>query len=149
MSWLSDLAKFARTQGRGLALDLALTAPLLVLALVAGFAEDAMNRQKQLASAVRSGVQTAVVRPPTAEALSDLASAIRAAAPKSPNTDQDLTVEMLCGFPSGATARCTDADLGQVAFVTIRLSETWRPALQLPLLPKELPLLAGLTLSFR
>lgn len=148
MSLLSTLGRFVPRRGGGLVLDLALMAPLLVLALVGGFAEDAMSRQRQLANAIRAGVQTAVVRPPTVETLSDLAAAVRAAAPTSPTGSNDLTVEMLCAFPSGATAPCSDADPGQAISVTIRLSETWRPAFPLPLLPKELPLQAALTLQF-
>ena len=50
---------------------------------------------------------------------------------------------------SGNTARCADADPAQATYVAIRLTETWHPALALPLLPRTLPLQAGLTLSFR
>jgi hypothetical protein len=149
MSLSSTLARFAPARSGGLALDLALMTPLLALALVGGFVEDAMSRHWQLANAIRSGVQTAVTRPLTAETLSDLAAAIRAAAPTSPSGNQDLTIEMLCELPRGAKTRCADAAPGQPTYVAIRLTETWRPALPLPLLPRELPLQASLTLSFR
>jgi Flp pilus assembly protein CpaB len=137
-------------RGRGLALDLVLLTPLLVLALVGSLVEDAMSRQAQLANAIRFGVETAAATGPlTAETLGEIAAAIRAAAPKSPTGSQDLSVEMFCELPSGATARCADATAGQATHVAIRLTETWQPALPLPLLPKALPLQAGLTLSFR
>ena len=149
MSLLAELARFAPMRGRGLALDLVLVAPLLAMALVGGFVEDAMSRQALLANAIRSGVQSVVTGPPTAETLGDITAAIRAAAPQSPTGSQDLSVEMFCELPSGATARCTDATPGAATHVAIRLTETWHPSLPLPLLPKTLPLQAGLTLSFR
>jgi len=148
MALLATITRFAPSR-RGLALDLALVAPLLVLALVSGFVEDAMSRQAQLANAIRSGVQAAVTGSPTAETLNDIAAAIRAAAPQSPTGSQNLSVEMRCEKPGGETARCADAVPGQAVYVAIRLTETWRPALPLPLLPRTLPLQAGLTLSFR
>ena len=147
MSLLAELARFVPTRGRGLALDLVLMAPLLAMALVGSFVEDAMSRQAQLANAIRSGVQAAVTGPPTAKTLDDIAVAIRAAVPQSPTGSQDLSLEMFCQLPNSAPVRCTDP--GEATHVAIQLTETWQPALSLPLLPKTLPLQAGLTLSFR
>jgi Flp pilus assembly protein TadG len=149
MSLLATLNRFAPTKGGNLTIDLLVMAPLLVLAVVGFFIEDAMTRQAQLADAIRTGVQATVTGPPTEETLEDIAAAIRLAAPKNPSGSQSLSVELLCVQPSGATARCTDPAPGQAIQVAIRLTETWRPPIELPLLPRSLPLQAGLTLGFQ
>lgn len=144
------LKRFAEARDGALALEFALMAPMLMI-LLAGVIDvgAAINRQMQLTSAVQSGVQLAIAQPPTAETLGTIAAAVRVSAPEDPTESQDVVVEMFCELASGAAASCAEPAPGQATYVTIRLSETWQPAISYPLLQHAVPLEANLTLRVR
>ena len=145
------LGRLAADRDGAMALEFALMAPLLMLVFATLIdLGSAVNRQMQLVGAVRTGVQLAVARPPTAETLHEVRTAVRATGAAPEDDRQTLEVELFCETPAGDRVGCDPgAATPHATYVSVRLAEAWAPTLTYPLLRQAIPLGASQTVRVR
>lgn len=131
-----------------LAVEFALTAPILLLALL-GIAElgMAVTERMRLAGAVRAGVQAASLHPEDAAVVR---SAVEKAAPELVPERLMVQLSRSCGCADGSAIACggTCAVGTEQRFVTVRVSETYPLLFHYPGLGTSLALGAEATLRY-
>lgn len=143
MRHLSLKSRVRRTIGailaecRGAAsVELAVALPaLLLLGLGAVNQGHTIVRNMQLANAVRSGTQYAVVRAPVAGDLSQIVDAVRNTAPPDTTGTQNISVAHFCECPDGSAIACDalcPSGEDRRAFVTVTLTETYPKLIEFP-----------------
>jgi len=93
-----------------------------------------INRNMQLANAVRAGAQYAMVRKPVQGDLSQIVTAIANTAPYDETGTQQITATMFCECPDGTVVACNGTCIGgdRGAYVRISLQEDYTTLLTYP-----------------
>lgn len=120
--------RFARATEGAVAVEFVLMAPILMVMLV-GLIDfgAAVSRQMQMSSAVHTGAQLAVARPPGSGDLDGIRAATRLAAPDDRGGTQNIDVTLFCEELDGTVVACDAAPVvGRATYVRVRLTEFWR-----------------------
>jgi hypothetical protein len=142
------MRKFLRSERGSLAVEFAITAPILMLVLL-GMAEMslAVNERMRLASAVRAGVQAATLHPGDSVAVK---SAVEKAAPELVAGRLMVSLSNSCGCADGSAIACggTCAVGTEQRFVTVTIAETYPLQFRYPGLGTSLELAAEATMRY-
>lgn len=137
-----------RCRRGSLAVEFAITAPILMLALL-GIAElgMAVNERMRLASAVRAGVQAASLHP---EDAATVRTAVEKAAPQLVASRLSVQLSRSCGCADGSAIACggTCAVGTEQRFVTVRVTENYPLLFRYPGMGSSLALGAEATLRY-
>lgn len=130
------LAQFLRNRHGGATVEVALALPVLILlALGAVTWGDTIIRNTQLANAVRSGAQYAVVRKPVGGDVSDIIAAVNNTAPVDKTGTRTVSVNLFCRCPDGTSVDCTGACASgddRQAYISVTLNEQYPRIVPLP-----------------
>lgn len=142
------LGRLWRCRRGSLAVEFAITAPILLLCLL-GIAElgMAVTERMRLASAVRAGVQAASLHPEDAAVVR---TAVEKAAPQLVADRLTVQLTRACGCADGSAIACggTCAVGPEQRFVTVRVAETYPLLFRYPGLGSSLALGAEATLRY-
>ncbi len=138
LSPLRTARRFAREDGGTVSIEWALISPIFVMLLIGvlEFGSGALHKM-QMANAVRAGLQYATVRKPIQGDTTAIRDAVIATAPANATGTRSVTVTMFCLCPDGSTVDCdgTCATGERSSFISIGMSEEFKPILSLPFTP--------------
>lgn len=116
--------------------EVALALPVLIFMGLASVSfGDTMIRNTQLANAVRSGAQYAVVRKPVGGDMTDIIAAVNHTAPADATGTRAVSASLFCRCPDGTPLACTDTcsdGSDRQAFITVSLKESYPRLVDLP-----------------
>lgn len=136
MQFIKTLSSLRQSRIGAATVEVALALPvLLLLGLGAITWGDTMIRNTQLANAVRSGAQYAVVRKPVGGDVSGIIDAVNSTAPTDTTGTRNVSVSLFCRCPDGTSVACDGTCTSggdRESFVSVSLAEEYPRIVRLP-----------------